>query len=136
MASSSAIAAWLRERSVKHLELLGKMQDRLLDGMPSKSGAGTDGEQRIAWKAWCRVYALYQAGFQSLRNEQFEAYKITLLTAKSGAAPLSYEDYQRELAELGADAVKALSDDAIRAEAARRGIELPDEAALLQLQKP
>lgn len=105
------IAAWIREATPAHLKLLSGMQRAL----------GNAGETVLAHdRDWCRVYALYQQGFQFLVGEERERIKMQLLAKRAGMATLSDEEYEREMIDLGRQAVREIGDQELAAEVERR----------------
>lgn len=111
------VSAWLRRQTPEHLDLLGRMHERLRAHLPTSG---------VPDREWCRVYNLYQQGYNHLLAEERERAKLALLASKSGSGqPLSDEDYESEMRALGLEAVKELPAEELSAELTRRGVIVP-----------
>jgi hypothetical protein len=78
---------------------------------------------------WCRLARLYQDGYRVLATLELETAKVRLLAERAHVrAPMTDEEFSREIEALGRKAVRALSDDELCVEIARRrALPTPDE---------
>lgn len=127
---------WLRRELNHNTALLTKLRQKLERSLDrQQDDPDADGNQR--WvepdlnehgtpsRDWCRGFARYQTGVATLMQEQREQAKIQLLAKRAGLGELSDADYEREMVELGREAVKELSSADLVAELTRRGLSLP-----------
>lgn len=132
----ASVNAWLRRETPKHVELLTKLRDRLVRTLdPQLDDPDADGRER--WipadvnesgtpsRDWCRCYQRYQSGYMQLLQEERERTKMQLLAKRAGMAALTDDEYEREMVELGREAVRELSTDELAKEFLRRGMSLP-----------
>jgi len=134
--SDASVNNWLRRELGKNTALLTKLREKLELALDRRQDE-PDADGRPRWiepdvndhgtpsRDWCRGYARYQTGLATLLQEQREQTKMSLLAKRAGLGELSDEDYERELIELGRDAVRELSSGDLVAELQRRGVALP-----------
>jgi hypothetical protein len=132
---------WIQRETPKHLELLTRLREKLemsLEPQPDlERGTGlqrVNGEGRPMWlpadvnesnvptRTWCRVLQRYQTGWAGVVNAEIQIRKLQLLAQRhaAGQPPLTDEEYAREMAELGREAIAELSDGELEREIARR----------------
>lgn len=131
---------WMAKALPKHTELVDKLRERLwvaLDPqriVDERTGevsyvpaeTNTSGLPNTEWRA---TFRRYSAAFNVLLVEDREGMKVQLLAKRAGMATLSPEEFEREMIELGREAVREISDEEIAAEIRRRGLALPPGAA-------
>ena len=105
------------ERYMTLLEELGAKLKASIDLDCNESGTPS--------RDWARSFGRYDQGLRGLLSEQRERTKIKLLAGKAGMPALDDAEYERELRELGLDAVKQLSTADLAAELAARGLTMP-----------
>lgn len=118
--SDWSVNSWLRKELPRHTAVLTKMREQLevqLDQDVNEHGTAS--------RDWCRLFQRYQAAVQALMGEEREKTKMQLLAKRAGMASLSDDEYEREMIELGREAVKELSLEELGAEFLRRGLTLP-----------
>lgn len=114
------VAAWLRDRTPKHLELLDSMRDRLAESLQALPPRVTPSRD------WARVYEAYQAGYHALIADVRETAKMALMAQVRGTAqPLTDDEFEREMGQLVREQLRELPADELAAELARRGVSLP-----------
>jgi len=107
----------LRAQSERYLGILERLGQRLLETLTvdvNEAGSPT--------RDWNRSMANYSKGMQGLLAEQRERTKLKLLAGKAGQVPLTDEEYEAEMAQLGLQAVRELPAEQLRAELERRGV--------------
>jgi hypothetical protein len=102
------------EQQVGMLTALAERLERDLAKLP-------DGQ--LPSKEWVRVARLRLDAYRMLATLELETARVRLLAQQ---APMSDEEYQRELEALGRDAVQALSVEELEAELERRALPAPD----------
>jgi len=118
------MAQFLRKEAEQQAALLEGLRTRLIAQLERQ---GKLDAAALPDKDWCRVARLYQEGYRALASLELETAKVQLLAERAARdrPPMTDEEYAQEMADLGRDAVKALPDDELRAELARRGLALP-----------
>lgn len=107
----------MRAQSERYLGILERLGQRLLETLTvdvNEAGSPT--------RDWNRSMANYSKGMQGLLAEQRERTKLKLLAGKAGQVPLTDEEYEAEMAQLGLQAVRELPAEQLRAELERRGV--------------
>ena len=129
--SDNSVDQWIRRETPKHAELLSKMRAKLeasleervdehgFTVLPDLTPAGTPNRD------WCRAFARYATGFANVLGQQLEREKMRLLAKRAGMATLTDDEYEREMIELGREAVKELPTADLAEELMRRGLTLP-----------
>lgn len=119
--------SWMRqflrgdaERQVGMLTALTERLERDLAKLPADAVPG---------KEWVRVARLRLDAYRMLATLELETAKVRLLAERSHVpAPMTDEEFQREIKTLGREAVRALSDDELHIEIERRrALPVPDE---------
>ena len=136
--SDGSVNNWLRRELNHNTRMLGKLREKLEAALETRPGEpDADGRATVIpaelepsgvpTRDWCRGFARYQTGVATLLQEQREQAKLALLAKRAGMGSLSDEDYEREMIELGREAVQSLSERDLAAELARRGLVLPSQ---------
>lgn len=130
--SKTDVSAWLRLETPHHLNLLTKLRETITAALTPRIELDADGkpspippdlnEQGTPARDWCRAYKEYRSGFEALLSEERERAKLLVMAQRAGQTPLTDEEYEREMRQLGLDAVREMDDSAIAAEIARRGL--------------
>lgn len=118
--SDWSVNSWLRKELPRHTAVLTKMREQLEARLDQDVN-----EHGTASRDWCRLFQRYQAAVHALMGEEREKTKMQLLAKRAGMASLSDDEYEREMIELGREAVKELSLEELGAEFLRRGLTLP-----------
>ena len=105
------------ERFLRLLETLGEKLKRTLVTDCNEGGSPS--------RDWARSFGHYSQGVRGLLDEQRERVKLKLMAGKVGQAPLTDEEYEAGLRELGLEHVKQLSTADLAAELAARGLTMP-----------
>jgi len=89
-------------------------------------------------KEWCRLAKLYQDAYRMLATLELETAKVRLRAERSHVpAPMTDEEFQREIEAVGGDAVRALPVEDLEAELERRrALPAPDAADSLPPPSP
>lgn len=138
--SPTDAASWLRRETPKHLDLLTKLRETLEQTLTTRVVRDADGgdlvipadlnENGTPTRAWCRVLARYQAGWNAVMGRELEFRKLQILASRiPGQQPLTDEEYEREMAEIGREALGQLDDGEIAAELIRRRARLSSAPA-------
>lgn len=136
MAKRTDVSAWLRSETPKHVELLTKLRETITASLSTRIEQDADGaphvipadvnENGTPTRDWCRAYAQYRSGYETLLQEERERAKLSLMAQRSGGQePLTDEEYEREMRQLGLDAVRQLDTGDLASEFLRRGMSLP-----------
>lgn len=130
MAGRTDVSAWLRSETPHHLELLTKLRVRLVKAMDAQFGHGDivpadTNDRGTMSRDWTRAYGRYQAGFNALLVEERERAKLALMAHRTGQTPLTDEEYERDMRELGIEALKELPTADLAIEMANRGLTMP-----------
>ncbi len=130
--SKTDVSAWLRLETPHHLNLLTKLRETITAALTVRTELDADGkpmvtqpdlnEQGTPARDWCRAYKEYRSGFEALLSEERERAKLLVMAQRAGQTPLTDEEYEREMRQLGMDAVREMDDSEIAAEIARRGL--------------
>lgn len=114
---------FLRRKAEQQVGMLTALTERLERDLAKLP----DGQ--LPSKEWVRVARLRLDAYRMLATLELETARVRLLAERANQrAPLSDEEYQREIAELGREAVRALSVEELEAELARkRALLVPDE---------
>lgn len=142
--TTGSVNAWIQRATQRHLGLLDDLRDKLEASLdlrpdldPETQEQRRDDRGNAMWlqadlnergtpsRDWCRAFGRYQVGFLGVIGAEQERAKLQLLARRAGMDALTDEEYAKELVDLGRDAVKEISDDEFKAEAARRGMRLP-----------
>lgn len=118
--SDWSVNAWLRKELPKHTDVLTRMREQLETQLDVDIN-----EHGTASRDWCRLFARYQSAVQALVSAEAEKVKMQLLAKRAGMASLTDEEYEREMIELGREAVRELSTEELGREFLRRGMSLP-----------
>jgi len=114
---ASDLETRLRAQSERYLGILERLGQRLMETMSvDVNEAGTP------TRDYNRSLANYSKGMLGLLAEQRERTKLKLLAGKAGQVPLTDEEYEAEMAQLGLQAVRELPAEQLRAELERRGV--------------
>jgi predicted nucleic acid-binding protein len=112
---------FLRRKAEQQVGMLTALTERLerdLAKLPADAVPG---------KEWVRVARLRLDAYRMLATLELETAKVRLVAERSHVrAPMSDEEFQREIEALGREAMRALSDDELRTEIERRRA-LPSE---------
>jgi hypothetical protein len=114
------VSTWLRRTMGEHTALLDRMRGALQRNLPPDQGALPD-------RDWCRVYGLYQAGYNALLAEERERAKLQLMARvrNAGAEPMTDEELAEAARQIAIDELKQLPAADLASELARRGIVVP-----------
>ena len=114
------MAQFLRKEAEQQSALLEGLRTRLIAALGKQADPAA-----LPDKDWCRVARLYQDGYRMLANLELEAAKLRLLADPHGTQqPMSDDEFNAKLAELGRQAVQGLSDEELTAELQRRRAQL------------
>jgi|SRR5262245_864551 len=137
--SPTDAASWLRRETPKHLDLLTKLREKLEVSLTTRNEDDADGNTLVVpadlndagtpTRDWCRAFNRYQYGWSELMQRELEFRKLALLASKQGSAPLTDDEYEREMRELGREAVQQLDTGDLVDEFMRRGLAIPAVAA-------
>lgn len=129
------VSAWLRNETPKHLDLLTKLRETITASLSPQREEDADGKVLIIpadlnefgtpTRDWCRAYAQYRAGYETLLQEERERAKLALIAQRGGQTPLSEEEYESEMRQLGLEAMRELDTGDLASEFLRRGMSAP-----------
>lgn len=136
MSKRTDVSAWLRSETPMHVELLTKLREMITASLTARVEMDADGRPMVIpadvepsgtpTRDWCRAYQRYQHGYETLLQEERERAKLSLMAQRGGAQePLSDEEYEREMRQLGLEAVRELDTGDLASEFLRRGMSLP-----------
>lgn len=130
--SKPDVSTWLRGETPHHLELLTKLRETITASLSARVELDGDGRKQVIPadvndrgtpnRDWCRAYGQYRSGYETLLSEERERAKLLVLAQRGGQAPMTDEEYEREMRQLGLDAVRELDDATIARELERRGL--------------
>lgn len=131
-ATKTDVSAWLRLETPKHLDLLTKLRETLTAALTLRQEPDADGELRAIPpdlndngspnRDWCRGFTEYRRGYETLLQEERERAKLLVMAQSKGQTPLTDEEYEQELRQLGVEALSQVDDAVITAELERRGM--------------
>lgn len=111
------MARFLAEEAEAQTGILRGLRGRLERGMAAADPASTEPPSR----EWVRAAALYFDGYRHLAQLQIELAKLELEARRlNGKAPMSDEEYQAKLRDLGRDALDTQPVEELEAAIARR----------------
>jgi hypothetical protein len=110
------MSAFLGEEAEAQCRILAKLRGRLERGQDAADPRSTAPPSR----EWVRSMALYLDGYRVLAQLEIEHAKLQLLAQRTGAKPMSDEEYQAQLQALGRDALDTQPEDELEAALARR----------------
>ncbi len=109
---------FLRREAEAQTAMLLRLRERLdrdLDKLDREKIEGVPG------KEWRRAAKLYIDGYRTLAQLELETARLRLLAQRQNEQrPLSDDEYEREIGQLGREAVKTLTDEEFQLEAERR----------------
>lgn len=133
--SKTDVSAWLRGETPKHLELLTKLREQITLALSPRVELDADDKPMVVpadlndcgtpTRDWCRAYQRYQHGYETLLQEERERAKLALMASRTGQSPLTDEEYETEMRQLGLEAVRELETGDLASEFLRRGMALP-----------
>lgn len=114
---------FLRRKPEQQVGMLTALTDRLERDLAKLP----DGQ--LPSKEWVRAARLRLDAYRTLATLELDTARVRLLAELANQrAPMTDEQYEREIAELGRDAVRALSVEELEAELERRrALPAPDE---------
>jgi hypothetical protein len=111
------------------------LRDKLERSLEPQIEIDADGKQSIVpadcgpsgtpSRDWCRAFARYVSGYQTLLVEEREKVKLQLMARTHGGTGITDEEYEREIRELAAEALRDLTVEELAKEFLRRGMSLP-----------
>ena len=121
-----SVSDWLRSETPKHLTLLSKLRERLETSLLTDEATDEDGVSTgVPSRDWCRAAKTYQTGYQAMLVEERERAKLSVMARRLGNQPLTDEEYEREMRQLGLDAIKELPTAELAREFLARGMAMP-----------
>jgi hypothetical protein len=108
---------FLGEEAEAQCRILAKLRGRLERGQDAADPRSTAPPSRD----WVRAMAMYLDGYRVLAQLELEHAKVRILADRAGhKPPMTDEEFQARLEELGRQAIGALSAEELEAELARK----------------